>query len=48
MTKEGERAGRAQDKEEANAMQKLRALGYMAFLGIIFVFNFLLTNHIAY
>jgi len=28
-TKEGERAGRAQDKEEANAMQKLRALGYM-------------------
>jgi len=24
-----ERAGRAQDKEEANAMQKLRALGYM-------------------
>lgn len=28
-TKQGERAGRAQDKEEANAMQKLRALGYM-------------------
>lgn len=28
-TKSSERAGRAQDKEEANAMQKLRALGYM-------------------
>jgi sulfate adenylyltransferase subunit 2 len=28
-SKQGERAGRAQDKEEANAMQKLRALGYM-------------------
>lgn len=28
-TKQSERAGRAQDKEEANAMQKLRALGYM-------------------
>ena len=28
-TKTGERSGRAQDKEEANAMQKLRALGYM-------------------
>lgn len=28
-TKEGERAGRAQDKESAGAMQKLRALGYM-------------------
>ena len=28
-TKQGERAGRAQDKEEVNAMQKLRALGYM-------------------
>ena len=28
-TKQGERAGRAQDKEEANAMQKLRSLGYM-------------------
>ncbi len=28
-TKQGERAGRAQDKEEANAMQKLRVLGYM-------------------
>jgi sulfate adenylyltransferase subunit 2 len=28
-TKQGERAGRAQDKEEANAMAKLRALGYM-------------------
>ncbi|MFF5258052.1 sulfate adenylyltransferase subunit CysD [Actinomadura viridis] len=27
--KEGERAGRAQDKEDAAAMQKLRALGYM-------------------
>ncbi|MFL6137253.1 MAG: sulfate adenylyltransferase subunit CysD [Frankiaceae bacterium] len=26
---EGERAGRAQDKEDAAAMQKLRALGYM-------------------
>ncbi|MFK3979424.1 sulfate adenylyltransferase subunit CysD [Micromonospora sp. NPDC050397] len=26
---EGERAGRAQDKEDAEAMQKLRALGYM-------------------
>jgi len=25
----GERSGRAQDKEEANAMQKLRSLGYM-------------------
>ncbi len=29
MTRQGERDGRAQDKEEANAMQKLRALGYM-------------------
>jgi len=28
-TKEGERSGRAQDKEELNAMQKLRAMGYM-------------------
>ncbi len=28
-TKQGERAGRAQDKEEVSAMQKLRALGYM-------------------
>jgi sulfate adenylyltransferase subunit 2 len=28
-SKESERGGRAQDKEEANAMQKLRALGYM-------------------
>ena len=28
-TRIGERAGRAQDKEHANAMQKLRALGYM-------------------
>ncbi len=28
-TKQGERAGRAQDKEEISAMQKLRALGYM-------------------
>ena len=28
-TKIGERAGRAQDKEDAHAMQKLRALGYM-------------------
>jgi sulfate adenylyltransferase subunit 2 len=28
-TKESERAGRAQDKESATAMQKLRALGYM-------------------
>ncbi|MBW2990328.1 sulfate adenylyltransferase subunit 2 [Candidatus Woesearchaeota archaeon] len=28
-SKTGERSGRAQDKEEANAMQKLRALGYM-------------------
>lgn len=28
-TKIGERSGRAQDKEEADAMQKLRALGYM-------------------
>ena len=28
-TKQGERSGRAQDKEEVNAMQKLRALGYM-------------------
>ena len=28
-TTHGEREGRAQDKEEANAMQKLRALGYM-------------------
>ncbi|WP_405554649.1 sulfate adenylyltransferase subunit CysD [Streptomyces canus] len=27
--REGERAGRAQDKEDADAMQKLRALGYM-------------------
>ena len=25
----GEREGRAQDKEDANTMQKLRALGYM-------------------
>jgi len=29
VTKQGERAGRAQDKEAVNAMQKLRALGYM-------------------
>jgi sulfate adenylyltransferase subunit 2 len=28
-SKTSERAGRAQDKEEANAMQKLRSLGYM-------------------
>jgi len=28
-TNTSERSGRAQDKEEANAMQKLRALGYM-------------------
>ncbi|MFH1294557.1 MAG: sulfate adenylyltransferase subunit CysD [Candidatus Aenigmatarchaeota archaeon] len=28
-TRKGERAGRAQDKEEFSAMQKLRALGYM-------------------
>jgi len=28
-TKQGERSGRAQDKEEIAAMQKLRALGYM-------------------
>ncbi len=28
-TKDTERGGRAQDKEEAHAMQKLRALGYM-------------------
>ena len=28
-SKTAERAGRAQDKEQANAMQKLRALGYM-------------------
>ena len=28
-SKQGERAGRAQDKEEIAAMQKLRALGYM-------------------
>jgi len=28
-SKTAERAGRAQDKEEANAMQNLRALGYM-------------------
>lgn len=28
-TKSSERSGRAQDKEEADAMQKLRALGYM-------------------
>ncbi len=28
-SREGERAGRAQDKEDAAAMQKLRALGYM-------------------
>jgi sulfate adenylyltransferase subunit 2 len=28
-SRQSERAGRAQDKEEANAMQKLRALGYM-------------------
>jgi len=28
-TKLGEREGRAQDKEDANTMQKLRALGYM-------------------
>lgn len=28
-TKQGERAGRAQDKEEMHAMQKLRSLGYM-------------------
>ncbi len=29
VSKVTERSGRAQDKEEANAMQKLRALGYM-------------------
>lgn len=29
VSREGERAGRAQDKEDAVAMQKLRALGYM-------------------
>lgn len=29
ITKQGERAGRAQDKEEMHAMQKLRSLGYM-------------------
>jgi sulfate adenylyltransferase subunit 2 len=29
ISKTSERSGRAQDKEEANAMQKLRALGYM-------------------
>jgi len=29
MTSAGEREGRAQDKEDANTMQKLRALGYM-------------------
>jgi len=29
ITKEDERVGRAQDKEKANAMQELRALGYM-------------------
>ncbi len=28
-TKQEERAGRAQDKEDANSMQKLRSLGYM-------------------
>ncbi|MHC5082058.1 MAG: sulfate adenylyltransferase subunit CysD, partial [Planctomycetota bacterium] len=28
-TKGGERAGRAQDKEDAYMMQKLRSLGYM-------------------
>jgi sulfate adenylyltransferase subunit 2 len=28
-TRSGEREGRAQDKEDANTMQKLRALGYM-------------------
>ena len=28
-TKSGEREGRAQDKETADMMQKLRALGYM-------------------
>jgi len=27
--KTSERSGRAQDKEEAHAMQKLRSLGYM-------------------
>ena len=29
ITETGEREGRAQDKEDANTMQKLRALGYM-------------------
>jgi len=29
ITKIAERSGRAQDKEKAYAMQKLRALGYM-------------------
>jgi len=29
VSKIGEREGRAQDKEEANTMQKLRAMGYM-------------------
>ena len=28
-SQDDERAGRAQDKEEANTMEKLRALGYM-------------------
>lgn len=32
-----ERSGRAQDKEEANAMQKLRALGYMVWF-MLFLF----------
>ncbi|MBD3247558.1 phosphoadenosine phosphosulfate reductase family protein, partial [Candidatus Pacearchaeota archaeon] len=43
-SKVAERSGRAQDKEEADAMQKLRALGYMTFFGFILVFNFLLTQ----
>ena len=36
-SKVAERSGRAQDKEEANAMQKLRALGYMAIAGFFIV-----------
>lgn len=38
-SKQAERAGRAQDKEKAYMMQKLRAMGYMSFLAIV---NFLL------
>jgi sulfate adenylyltransferase subunit 2 len=44
-SKVAERSGRAQDKEEANAMQKLRALGYMAWVGLLVIpFSDVLLN----